>query len=456
MTRPQDGPDGPENVAGPGRMNAGPPRIAASGLPPGWSASLPFVLATLVPVPLLLAGALAGGLWVWLAALVPTLGVGLLDLLGRRVRAARPEAAGSDFPAGTGLSVALGLLHLPVLVLGVAAVGGLTGLAPAERAAMFLGVGVWLGQVSAANAHELIHRPQAALFRLGQMVYATLLFGHHVSAHRLVHHLHVATPADPNTARRGEGVYRFFWRSFAGSWRAGLAAERRRIAMRQGARADRAAGIGHQVRNTVGEDPRARAAARATSRNRQPPEPGAGPGMRAGSEAAEVPFLATPHAGYLAVAGLVVVLAAVAGLIAAGLPGALRTGGAALALGLYAASQVLVSDYVQHYGLRRARQEDGRHEPFGPAHAWNAPHPVSSAMMLHAPRHSDHHLHPLRPWPALRLPAEDVAPRLPASLPAMGVLALLPPLWRRVMDPRLAALAAARAPALPSGDAAEG
>lgn len=363
-------------------------------LPALWA--LPFALATLVPVALIAAGALAGGVWVWLSALVPTLGVGVLDLLARRARAAGPSLAeGVEFPAGTGLSVALGLLHFPVLALGIAAVAGLTGLGLAERAGMALGVGVWLGQVSAANAHELIHRPKPGLYALGRWVYATLLFGHHVSAHRLVHHSHVATPQDPNSARRGEGVYRFLWRAWRGSWRAGLAAERRRIAARMG-RAE-----------------------------------------------AEVPFWATPHAGYVAVALGVLGLAALAGVVAGGLADGLRAVGAAALLGLYASAQVLVSDYVQHYGLRRRRLADGQFEPCGAAHSWNAPHPVSSQMMLHAPRHSDHHQNPARPWPALRLPPGDAAPQLPASLPAMGMLALVPPLWRKVMDPRLPDAAAA-------------
>lgn len=65
--------------------------------------------------------------------------------------------------------------------------------------------------------------------------------------------------------------------------------------------------------------------------------------------------------------------------------------------------------------------------------------------MLNAPRHSDHHAHPSRIYPALRL-GDTGAPGRPIlqrSLPAMAALALFPPLWRRVMDPRVRALAKA-------------
>jgi len=95
-----------------------------------------------------------------------------------------------------------------------------------------------------------------------------------------------------------------------------------------------------------------------------------------------------------------------------------------------------MSDYVQHYGLRRTVGPDGRPEPVGPRHSWNAPHWFTSALMLNAPRHSDHHAHPSRPYPELTLPAPDTAPTLPHSLPVMACLALWPSQWRRVMDPR--------------------
>lgn len=58
--------------------------------------------------------------------------------------------------------------------------------------------------------------------------------------------------------------------------------------------------------------------------------------------------------------------------------------------------------------------------------------------MLAAPRHSDHHAHPTKPYPALKMHAADVAPNLPYSLPVMATIALYPRLWRQVMDPRVA------------------
>ena len=104
-------------------------------------------------------------------------------------------------------------------------------------------------------------------------------------------------------------------------------------------------------------------------------------------------------------------------------------------MALYAQLQILMSDYVQHYGLRRGELADGRLEPVGPQHSWNAPQVFSSALTLNAPRHSDHHVTPSRIFPALQLDPQAM-PYLPRSLPVMAALALVPPVWFRVMNPR--------------------
>ncbi len=110
-----------------------------------------------------------------------------------------------------------------------------------------------------------------------------------------------------------------------------------------------------------------------------------------------------------------------------------------LAMGSHAGFQILLSDYVQHYGLTRTTT-DGKPAPVSTAHSWNTPHWFSSALMLNAPRHSDHHANPSRPYPTLRLPPD--APTLPWPLPLACLIALFPSLWRRRMRPLLAASAA--------------
>ncbi|MBL4811079.1 MAG: alkane 1-monooxygenase [Rhodobacteraceae bacterium] len=326
-----------------------------------------FTLATLLPLPLIAAAALRGGIWALAALVAMTSLTALLDILIAKTAHTAPD---QEFPAANTLSVILGLSHFALLGLCITVLGR-SGLNPFEKFAVFTAAGLYFGQVSNSNAHELIHRGKRHLHLLGTAVYTSVLFGHHTSAHKLVHHIHVATSADPNSARLGESFYHFAMRAWRGSFSAGLRAESARLS-RSG---------------------------RAKWRH--------------------------PYVGYGAGAALMLVLAA----LLAGPSGVVALFG----LASFAQMQLLMSDYVQHYGLRRALLPGGKPEPVGDQHSWNAGHAASSALMLNAPRHSDHHSHPNRPYPQLALPPH--IPILPRSLPVMAVVALMPGLWRRKMDP---------------------
>lgn len=324
-----------------------------------------YALATLPALALLLAGALLGGVWAALALVWLTLLAAGLDHL-----MAPPQGHAAHSALADPLSVLLALGHLAFLVLAARAFGDDTR-STGEQVTLLLAGASFLGQVSHPNGHELIHRAPRALRRLGAAVYVSMLFGHHVSAHRLVHHAHVGTPRDPNTPRPGESFWAFLPRAWVGSFRAGFAAERARDARRRGI---------------------------------------------------------NPYAWYVAGAALSLLLAAWIG-GAAGLAGVLGLAGLAHV-------QILMSDYIQHYGLSRHQRPDGRMEPVAAHHSWNAPRGFTSYLMVNAPAHSDHHMHPDTPYDAL-VTAEG-APVLPWSMPVMAVLATMPPRWRRVMDRRAA------------------
>lgn len=323
-----------------------------------------------LPALLLIAGSVTGGwplwaglVWIWIVA------PGIDIALHRSFPDADPEAR---FPGANAALLLLIGLHFALLIAALAGFAG-TRLTGPERIALFLGAGLYFGQITNATAHELIHRADRAMFRLGAAAYVSLLFGHHTSAHRLVHHHHVATPDDPNSAPFGMSFWRFFPRAWLGSFRKGLQAERA-LSTRKPGRMN--------------------------------------------------PYLVWVGGGLLMVAGV-------------GLVFGMRPLADYLALCLYAQLQLMLSDYVQHYGLRRRTGADGRTEPVGPRHSWDSPHPLSSLTLVNAPRHSDHHAHPTRAYPALQLD-RDSAPRplLPYPLPIMAGIALIPPLWRRIMDRR--------------------
>src|SRR5690606_25754337 len=113
----------------------------------------------------------------------------------------------------------------------------------------------------------------------------------------------------------------------------------------------------------------------------------------------------------------------------------------ATALALFLAASVVavveleIINYVEHYGLQRLQLPDGRFEPVTPAHSWNANTGVVNAFLFNLQRHADHHAHAGRDY--LHLRSQPQAPTLPLGYGAMVLVALLPPLWRRLMDSRL-------------------
>lgn len=90
-------------------------------------------------------------------------------------------------------------------------------------------------------------------------------------------------------------------------------------------------------------------------------------------------------------------------------------------------------NYIAHYGLQRRPGER-----LGPQHAWNASRRMNNWALFNMGRHSDHHRHPQRAYQSLEAMREG--PELPTGYAGAILLALVPPLWRAVMDPRLDAL----------------
>jgi alkane 1-monooxygenase len=70
-----------------------------------------------------------------------------------------------------------------------------------------------------------------------------------------------------------------------------------------------------------------------------------------------------------------------------------------------------------------------------PVHSWNSDRLSTNVFLYQLQRHSDHHAYPNRRYQVLRSFCE--APQLPAGYATMIVVALFPPLWRKVMDQRV-------------------
>ncbi|HYQ77674.1 MAG TPA: alkane 1-monooxygenase [Solirubrobacterales bacterium] len=234
-----------------------------------------------------------------------------------------------------------------------------------------------VGGIAINTAHELGHKRASSEKWLSRIALAQTGYGHFFIEHNRGHHVKVATPEDPASSRLGEGFWAFLPRTVVGSLRSAWGIETTRL--------DRLGKSHWSIHNDI-----------------------------------------------LSAWAMTVVL--FAGLTLAFGPVVLPY---LLVQAVIGFSLLEVVNYLEHYGLLRQKREDGRYERCLPAHSWNSNNVASNVLLYHLQRHSDHHANPTRRYQALR--HVDEAPQLPTGYAGMIVLAWFPPLWRRVMDPRLLA-----------------
>ena len=92
-------------------------------------------------------------------------------------------------------------------------------------------------------------------------------------------------------------------------------------------------------------------------------------------------------------------------------------------------------NYIEHYGIMRNEIANGRYERVNPTHSWNSNYLVTNFYLFQLQRHSDHHANANRRYQVLR--HFDESPQMPQGYPAMMLMAMIPPLWFKVMDKKL-------------------
>ena len=90
-------------------------------------------------------------------------------------------------------------------------------------------------------------------------------------------------------------------------------------------------------------------------------------------------------------------------------------------------------NYVEHYGLLRKKDSNGRYERVKPNHSWNSNHTIGRIVLYELTRHSDHHFKSSKKYQVLES-LED-CPHLPYGYPTSILLSLIPPVWFRIMNP---------------------
>ncbi|MFN8129816.1 MAG: alkane 1-monooxygenase [Candidatus Nanopelagicales bacterium] len=249
-------------------------------------------------------------------------------------------------------------------------------LSVSDKIGLALTIGIVAG-IGINTAHELGHKKEKVERWLAKIALAQPFYGHFYIEHNRGHHVRVATPEDPASSRVGENVYAFLPRTVTGSLRSAWRLEQPRFRRRKQSH--------WSIRNDV---------------------------LNAWLMSVVL------WAALLLVFGLGI------------LPYLLIQ--AALGIVL-----LEIVNYLEHYGMLRQKEVTGRYERVRPSHSWNSNNLPTNVLLYHLQRHSDHHANPTRRYQALR--DFEEAPVLPTGYSGMILLALIPPLWFRVMDPRVSA-----------------
>lgn len=337
---------------------------------------LPYTISFLLP-PLVVASMLWGGWWTWLPVVILYVGLPVADAL-LRLDVAHHSADDADRLGRQTAFQIVTWAWVPVqtaLVAWGVWLAGTRPLSPVEMAGLVVSLGSVTGGVGITYAHELVHRTGRFELALADILLALVSFPQFAVEHVHGHHRHVATPLDPTTARRGEGLYAFLVRSVVGG--AGMVwhVETERLARRGASRWS----IGNRA-------------------------------LRYAATMIAMPIAAWCLGGWP---------------------------GVAVFAGQCLVAIVLVQgiNYVEHYGLERREVAPGRYERVDARHSWDSSHRVTNWLLINLARHADHHLAAAKRYQALE--TTDDAPQLPAGYATMLLVAMVPPLWRRIVDPRL-------------------
>lgn len=347
--------------------------------------ALPFAIS-LTFVPIAIMSMLHGGWWILGSIAYAFLVIPLVDQLTGITKAGLDPAAGERALFFHRLITWIWVpIQLGVIFSTLAVVGDNASLSGLELTGLGVALGILTGGVGITYAHELMHQTNRFERALAEILMTSTLYGHFCIEHVHGHHIHVGTPKDPATARHGQSLWRFIPQTLTGSLASAWTIQRMRM----------------QRRNLP------------------------------------LWHLSNPFCRYLAAYA---VYLAVAYLLA---------GFTGIALFIFQAAVAILLletiNYVEHYGLARRMLPTGRYERVEPRHSWNASHRLTNYFLINLQRHSDHHKNPQRRFPVLQHFDEKDAPQLPFGYPTMVLIAMVPGLWFRVMNPRVEAWARARA-----------
>ena len=244
-----------------------------------------------------------------------------------------------------------------------------------EFAGLIISVGIVLGVNGINVAHELGHRQTTNERFLGKALLLPSFYMHFFIEHNYGHHLHAATPEDPATARYNQSVYSFWLTSTVRQYFSAWRIQKRLL-----------------------------------KNNNQS-------------------FLSTKNDMLWYTVFQILYLLVVFLFFS-------KTGFVfALAAGVVGFFLLETVNYIEHYGLLRLQTKSGRYERVREMHSWNSNHVIGRIVLYELTRHSDHHYKSSKKYQILD--CHDESPQMPFGYPTSMVLAMLPPLWFKIMNKRV-------------------
>jgi len=345
----------------------------------GFTAAVPFWISLTLVLVVVLSGYL-GGWWMLLTPAYAFWGMAVIDrFVGLNTEDKNPDTPDDQLFWYRFITMIWFPIQCTMVFGGIVFVTYSDHLSGQEKWWFMACVGLITGATGIVYAHELMHQKSKLERYLGDGLMALAFYGHFRSEHLLVHHRYVGTPKDAVTARYNEGFHRFFPRVLYQCFRSAWDAEKMMLARKK----------------------------------------------------LTVFHRSNPFWKYVALQFLFTLFAyAIAGWFGVGL----FIVQASVAILLLEAT-----NYVEHYGLTRKHLGEGKYEHVKPHHSWNSAYKVTNFLLINLQRHSDHHYKPSRRYPLLQNHPEADAPQLPRGYTLMVAVAMFPPLWKKIMNPRVKA-----------------
>ncbi|WP_282042178.1 alkane 1-monooxygenase [Winogradskyella flava] len=337
---------------------------------------LKYLAAFSIPVMAVL-GLFFKGYWVWATPIFAFVCIPVLELIFP-VDTENLQTEEADSKLQRKLFDWLLYLNLPIvfglLISALVLVSNET-LATYEFIGLIFSVGIVLGVNGINVAHELGHRQTTNERFLGKALLLPSFYMHFYIEHNYGHHLHAATPEDPATARYNQSVYSFWFTSTIRQYFNAWNIQKKLLKNNNRSF--------FSIKN-------------------------------------DMLWYSILQMGYLVLIGSVLGTTALQFAFLAGIVGFIL---------------LETVNYIEHYGLLRLKTKSGRYERVKEMHSWNSNHVIGRIVLYELTRHSDHHYKSSKKYQVLD--CHDESPQMPFGYPTSMVLAMVPPLWFKIMNKRV-------------------